>query len=156
MLIVAPVRAKWRAIATRLSASAQAARVAAGDRGCTDRAIARHWKIRGHSRIAALFRPESGKAIHFGDVLALPTELARDILVRALAALDEGGGPGPRETVDHLAIALGHATSTLMADLADDGRLAAHDRHAASFARIATIALRGQGAAERAAQRDAQ
>jgi hypothetical protein len=148
---VAPERMAGRSLAAQLAASAQDARVRAGDRSCTDRALARRWHCH-HDRIASLFRPASGASIAFGDVLALPVELAREILVRALAALEPGRGPGPRETVDRLAIELGRAVHVLMTDLGDDGRLRSHEEHAALFARIAAIALRGQSAAERAAQ----
>lgn len=147
---VAPERMAGRSLAAQLAASAQDARVRAGDRSCTDRALARRWHCH-HDRIAALFRPASGASIAFGDILALPVELAREILVRALAALEPGRGPGPRETVDRLAIELGRAVDVLMNDLGD-GPMGSHDKHAALFARIAAIALRGQSAAERAAQ----
>lgn len=146
---LAPERMAGRATAAQLAASAQDARVRGGDRSCTDRALARRWHCH-HDRIAALFRPASGSSIAFGDVLALPVELAREILVRALAALEPGQGLGPRETVDRLAIELGRAVDLLMNDLGDHGQ--PHDKHAALFARIASIALRGQSAAERAAQ----
>jgi len=147
---VAPERMAGRALAAQLAASAQEAQVRAGARNCTDRALARRWHCH-RDRIAALFRPASGASIAFGDVLALPVELAREILVRALASLEPGQGLGPRETVDRLAIELGRAVDMLMNDLGD-GPMGAHDKHAALFARIASIALRGQSAAERAAQ----
>lgn len=149
---VAPERMAGRSLAAQLAASAQDARVRAGDRSCTDRALARRWHCH-HDRIAALFRSASGASIAFGDILALPRELARDVLVRALAALDENAdGPGTEESVYRLVIEIGEAVKALMADLASGGRVHNHARHAASFARIAAIALRGQSAAERAAQ----
>jgi len=91
----------------------------------------------------------------FGDVLALPRELARDILTRALAAIDEGTQePAPQDTVYKLGIELGEAMRVLMADLANGGKPQNHGRYATGFSRIAAIALRGQSAAERAAQGD--
>jgi hypothetical protein len=150
---MAPIREKGRAIAARILSSAQAERVRVGDRGCSDRALARHWQIKSHLRIATLFRPTSGKAIAFGDVLALPREFARDVLVRALASLDEqSAGPGPEESVYRLVIEIGEAVKALMSDLASGGRVHNHTRHATSFARIAAVALRGQHAAARLAE----
>ncbi len=153
MLNVSPLRQKGRALAARLLASAQSARVTAGDRACTDRAIARYWGQGSPDKISKLFRPTSGKHMVFGDVLALPREFARDILIRALAAIDEGTQePAPQDTVYKLGIELGEAMRVLMVDLANGGKPQNHGRYATGFARIAAIALRGQSAAERAAQ----
>jgi hypothetical protein len=137
-------RVRWRIAAARLASLAQAARVAAGDASCTDADIAKRWGLRSDRGVARFFDPESGKAIAFGDVLALPPELARDILTRALAALDENV---TTESVERLALRLGHAMGVLMDDLAHDK----HARNADSFARIAAIALRGHLAAIRKA-----
>jgi hypothetical protein len=155
LLNLAPIREKGRVLAARILAAAQAERVRAGDRGCTDRALVRYWQLRSHAQVAAFFRPTSGKAMYFGDVLALPRELARDVLVRALAALDEPSAtPGPEESIYQLVIEIGEAVKALTTDLAGGGRIHNHARHAASFARVAAVALRGQQAAERLAEGD--
>jgi hypothetical protein len=142
---LAPIRVRWRARAAQLVATAQTACVAAGDRACHDRAIARQWELGSHDKVAQFFSPTSGKAIAFGDVLALPRALTRGILTRALASLDEDT---IAESVERLAFKLARDMGALMDDLA-------HDRHvglADAFARIAAIAMRGHLAAVRKAE----
>jgi hypothetical protein len=133
-----PSRVQARALVAQLAAAAQRARVAAGDGSCTDGALARRWTLAKESRaIAALFDPESGHALTLGDTLALPRDLARDILMRALASLDDGDGPGADETLAHLTIRLGQSTADLMRDRLDDGVVNEHQRHADNFAAAA-------------------
>lgn len=144
-----PLRTKGRVLAAAVGAEAQAARCQAGDDACSDRAIALRLGLNKNVP-ASWFRPTSGVGIALGDVLALPRELAREILTRAFASLDEGGGPDEQATTANLTIALGKAVEALSEDFHDDGKVNQHARHAANFARIATIATRGYLAALRA------
>lgn len=131
-----------RAAAAELFERAQKAVIARGEGSATDRAIASRWDI-SKTAVADYGDPTSGVAIALGDVLALPCrELARQVLVGALAALDQGGEVQTRDSLDRVAIELGAAVAQLHRDLAD-GREDEHDAHAAAFTRIATIALRG-------------
>jgi hypothetical protein len=101
-----------------------------------------------HSAISALFKPESGHAMAFGDVLALPRELAREALMRAFASLDTEHGPGTRDTLDAIGIDLGEALRAYRTDLAD-GREDEHRTHGNNLLRIATLAIRGYLATQR-------
>ena len=136
-----PSRVAGRCIAAGAAGSAQQSRVARGDGAATDSAIARRWGL-SHTAVARLFDPSSGVSIALGDVLALPRELGRDILVRCLGALEEGEGPAPRATLSQLTIELGRAVEDLERDLAD-GHLDEHERHRAHLCRIGSLALRG-------------
>lgn len=136
-----PSRVAGRATAAGGASSAQAACIARGDGSATDSAIGRRWGV-SRAFVARLFDPSSGVAIALGDVLALPRELARDILVRALGALEEGEGPQPRATLAQLTIALGRAVEDLERDLAD-GRMDDIERHRGHLCRIGSLALRG-------------
>lgn len=147
-----PTRVQGRRNAARICAEAQSARVAAGDGACTDGAIKKRFVVASKTAVAAWFDPESGKAIAFGDVLALPLELARDTLLRALASLEEGDGPSPEIALGDLAIKLGQIAQGIHADRADDGRINDHTRHADSFSAAAVVATRGYLAASRRAR----
>lgn len=136
-----PLRQRGRHAAATLAAAAQAA-CAAVDDACTDRAIARRFAIASKTAVAAWFDAESGVAIALGDVLALPKELARGILVRALAHLDDGAGPSTRDALDSVTVDLGAAVRAYHDDMRD-GREDRDDAHEANLTRIAAIALRG-------------
>lgn len=152
------LRGRCEVAAAKICEAAQKARRGLGDSTCTDSAIAVRWKdIRGQSfepsYVAKFFDPESGAAITLRDVLACPKELAREILMRALASLDEGDGVSTRDTLDRIAIELGGAFKTMMADLEDDGVVNQYDRHATNLSRIAALATRGHiTAVKRAAE----
>lgn len=155
------LRGRCESDAAQICKDAQASRIKLGDRSCTDGAIAVLWKDANGkplqaSYVAKFFDPASGAAITLRDVKALPKELARDILMRALASLDEGDGPAARDTLDRLAIETGAAFATMMSDLADNGVVDEHDRHAANFARIAGLATRGHIACNRRAEAGAR
>jgi hypothetical protein len=143
------VRHRGRTAAARAFASAKAA-CAAVDSACTDRGLARLLGLKSHTTVEHWARYESGLAIAFGDVLALPRRLARATLLAALAELEEGErGSSERDTLDRLAIELGVGMHALMEDLADDGQVNQHARHAGNFLRIALLAMRGYVAAAR-------
>lgn len=147
-----PLRVHGRRLAAELLAAAQRAVLGRDDDSVTDRALGIRWANPAtgnpiaHSAIGAFFDSESGHAMAFGDVLALPRELAREALTRALASLDTEHGPGTRDTLDAIAIDLGEALREYRADLSD-GREDHRDRHANNLLRIATIAIRGYLAA---------
>lgn len=143
-------RVQARRLAASILAAAQSAVHSRGDDSVTDRAIAKRWTISSHAAVAHLFDAESGHAMAFGDVLALPKELAREALVRALSALDTDAGPGTRDTLDAIGIDLGEALAAYRRDLAD-GREDEHAKHANNLLRIATLAIRGYLAAQRKA-----
>lgn len=145
------LRARAQHLAATVASEAQRARAAVGDASVTDRAIAKRWAVQ-HSYVAKLFDADSGKAITLRDVLALPRELAREILTRALAALDDDGGTTASDTQLRLAVQLGRLSETLQQDLADDGKLNDYRAHEALFSRIAAIALRGVVAAQKEQQ----
>lgn len=152
------LRVKGRKLAAEVLAAAQQAVHARGDDAVTDHAIGKRWGVArkddcdhkpiSHRAIAALFDPESGHAMAFGDVLALPRELAREALVRAMVSLEDVAGPGTRDTLDGITVQLGVATDVWRRDLAD-GTEDEHEKHAANFARIMTIAARGMLASQR-------
>jgi hypothetical protein len=146
-----PLRSAGRARAADLAAKAQTARVRGGDSACTDRAIAKRFALSKHQQIGAWFDPESGVAVALGDVLALPRELARDILLRALASLEEGDGPAPEIALGDLAIKLGLIADGIQRDRQEDGVVNDHARHADRFVAAATVAVRGYLAAARRA-----
>lgn len=145
-------RVQGRLIATQIAAAAQAARLAAEESACHDTAIARRWAPCSAQAVAKLFQPGSGKALTLGDTLALPLELAREILTRALVALDEQHGsiPSAEETVWDLTISLGEIAALIKHDRIR-GKVN-HRLHADHFARIAAIAMRGHLAAVRKAE----
>lgn len=147
-----PLRVQARRLAAALAAAAQTTRVAAGDGACTDRALAKRFALGSKNGVAAWFDPESGAAVALGDVLALPRELAREILLRALAALEEGDGPAPDVSMADLASRLGLIADGIQRDRADDGRLNDHARHRDNFAAAALVAVRGYLAADRRAR----
>lgn len=142
------LRVAGRALAAGLASSAQLARIAAGDGSCTHSAIAKRFALTDHSAVGPWFDAASGKAIAFGDVLALPRSLARDILLRALGALEDGEGPSTRDTLDRIGIELGHGLHDYLDDLRDgtEDELAKHE---ANLVRVATVALRGVLAIQR-------
>jgi len=143
-----PARVAGRSIAAALVKSAKEALVARGDHSATGRAIAQRWGI-SHAVVDRMGDPTSGVAIALGDVLALPRELARQILTGALATLDDGTADVPtRDSLDRVAIELGAAVARLHQDLAD-GREDEHATHAAALRRIAAIALRGAASCDR-------
>ncbi len=90
------------------------------------------------------------RRLALGDLLTLPADLARDVLIGALSHLDASGDVSARDTIDSLAIDLGEALSDLRRDLRD-GREDDHADHAAAFRRLAALALRGAAAADRRA-----
>ena len=141
-----PIRVAGRKAAAEILAAAQAAVHSRGDDAVTFRCIGRRWgnpKPISHRAIGALFDSRTGKAIAFGDVLALPKELAREVLMRAFASLDGDAGPGTRDTLDAIAIDLGVALDAYRKDLAKDGREDEHATHGSNLLRIATLAMRG-------------
>jgi len=158
------LRARAQHLAATLCAVALRARVAALEAtlACTDAAIARRWAVPTVSAAAPkplqpsyvgrFFDPESGKAITLRDVLALPKALARDILLRALASLEDGDGPGASECLGDIIIEAGETTATLRRDRADDGRENDYARHRDHFARLAATAMRGYLAADKRAR----
>lgn len=147
-----PLRVQGRERAARALAEALGARTAAGDAGSNYSAIARRFAI--NKNVPAFWcDPKSGVAPALGDVLGLGATLAREVLTRALATLDEGAGATEQETVADLTIALGRAVEALTHDYADNGKVDQHTRHAQNFARIAAIALRGYLAAQKAGSR---
>lgn len=81
-----PSRVAGRSLAAGILRSAQRALVERGDGAATGHAIARRWGI-SHTSVDRMGEPTSGVAIALGDVLALPRELARQVLAGALAAL---------------------------------------------------------------------
>lgn len=144
-----PLRVQGRRRAAEVAAAAQATRHAAGDDAVTDRSIAKRFALGSKTAVAAWFDPESGHAIALGDVLALPRELAREILLGALAALEDGDGPAPDVSMADLASRLGLIADGIQRDRADDGVINDHARHRANFSAAAVVAVRGVLAAER-------
>jgi hypothetical protein len=141
--------------ATAVAERAQRSLVREGHAECSDRAIAQSWELGSHHPVSELFAPSSGRCMSLGDPMALPRELGRRIYAGCLAEL-EADAPGAehvaaRDVLSRLVIQIGKAHEGLEADLADDGRINQHERHAAAFLRIATLAMRGYLAAERAA-----
>ena len=139
--ILHPSRVRGRLLAKTLAAAAQQACLARGDDACTDGALGRRLGI-ARQQVARLFETADAKPLHLGDLFALPRELAREILVRAIGALEDGAGPGPRVTLAQLTIELGRAVEDLERDLAD-GRIDDTARHKAHLCKIGTLALRG-------------
>jgi hypothetical protein len=125
---------------------------------CTDAGIARRWgqpavgnepaKPLAESYVARLFDPESGKAATLRDVIALPPELARDVLLRALASLEDAEAQSPEETLGDIVIKAGELTGVLRADRIKDGVLNEFEAHRDHFAALATVAIRGYLAAD--------
>ncbi len=146
---ISPLRVSARAVAARLFRAAREAAVARGDGSATGTALAARWGVT-HSAVDRLADPSSGHAIALGDLLTLPADLARDVLIGALSHLDASGDVSARDTIDSLAIDLGEALSDLRRDLRD-GREDDHADHAAAFRRLAALALRGAAAAGRRA-----
>lgn len=146
-----PARVAGRSIAASLMRAAQKALVERGDGCATGRAIAQRWGVT-HAVVDRMGDPTAGVAIALGDVLALPRELARQILAGALAALDDGTDVPTRDSLDRVAIELGAAVARLHQDLAD-GCEDEHGVHATALRRIAAIALRGAASCDRRAAR---
>lgn len=144
-----PARVSARAVAARLFRSARESAVARGEGSATGTAIAARWGVT-HSAVDRLADPSSGHAIALGDLLTLPVDLARDVLIGALSHLDDSSDVSARDTIDSLAIDLGEALADLRRDLRD-GREDEHANHAAAFRRLAALALRGAAAAARRA-----
>ena len=111
-------RVAARATAAVVFDKAQKAVIARGEGAATDRAIAKRWEI-SHPAVAAFGDPTSGVAIALGDVMALPRELALEVLVGAIAALDAGADVQTRDGLDRVAIELGAGVARLHRDLAD-------------------------------------
>lgn len=109
-----PLRVKGRKAAAAALAAGVAARGDAGDDASNYSAIAKRFAINKNTP-AFWCDPRSCVAAALGDVLALPRELSREVLTRALASLDEGAGPNARDTLAQLAIELGHAFEGLTA-----------------------------------------
>ena len=145
-----PLRVAGRAIAAGLFHAARAAAVKRGCGAATSRAIAERWGLKAHRSIDYLGDPTSGHALALGDLLAMPVDLARDVLIGALAHIDAAADVSARDTIDSLAIDLGEALADLRRDLRD-GREDDHADHAAAFRRLSALALRGAAAAERRA-----
>jgi hypothetical protein len=148
-----PLRVQGRKLAAEVLSKAQAALQDRGDDSVTDRALGMRWahpKPIAHSAIGALFDAGSGHAMAFGDVLALPKDLAREALMRAFASLDGGNGPGTRDTFDAIQIDLANAIQAYRNDLAD-GREDDHATHANNLLRIGKLAIRGYLASTRKA-----
>lgn len=145
-----PLRVQGRKLAAEILAAAQAAVQSRGDGSVTDRALAKRWALASHRAIGAFFDAGSGHAMTLGDLLALPRDLARETLVRALVALDEALGPGTRDTLDAIGIQLGVALDAYRRDLAD-GAEDDHATHARNLARIMCLAARGYLASQRKA-----
>lgn len=123
--------------------------VAAGKRGATQRAVAGRLGV-SHTQVQR-WCGDGDPAVTLGDILAMGAEVARPVLVRALASLDGASGGSTRDSLDGVAIELGQAVQGLHADLAD-GREDHPAQHAAALERIAAIALRGSLAARRRAE----
>lgn len=149
--VLHPSRVSGRALAAGILLSAQRALVARGNGEATGRAIAQRWGL-AHTSVDRMGDPKSGVAIALGDVLALPRELARQVLAGALAALDDGGDVPTRDSLDRVAIELGAGVARLHQDLAD-GTEDDHAVHATALRRIAVIALRGAASCDRRAAR---
>ena len=137
---LSPRRVRGRSLAASLFAEAQQS-FALRDDSCSDEKIAQHLGVT-DTTVLRWGRPQSGLPLQFGDVLALPRALAREVLVRALGAMEEGTGPGPRDTLDRITIELGQAVADLQRDLVD-GRMDDPARHSAHLCRIGSLALRG-------------
>lgn len=103
-----------------------------------------------HSAIDRLADPASGHALTLGDLLAMPRDLAADVLIAALAHLDEGADVSARDTLDSITIDLGVALDDLRRDLRDK-REDEHATHGAAFRKLASTALRGAAACGRRA-----
>jgi hypothetical protein len=142
-----PLRVQGRAKAAEIGAEAQAARVDSGDAACTDRAIARRFCLsKSGAPVAAWFDPQSGHAVTLGDVLAMPRDLAREILARAFAALEGDEGPSAEASMGDLAITLGEIAADIRRDRADDGKVNDHRAHADNYARAVSVAMRAYAA----------
>ena len=144
---ISPLRVSARAVAARLFRSARESAVARGEGSATGTSLAARWGVT-HSAVDRLADPASGHAIALGDLLTLPVDLARDVLIGALSHLDDSADVSARDTIDAIAIDLGVALSDLRRDLRD-GREDEHADHAAAFRRLAALALRGAAAAMR-------
>lgn len=144
-----PLRVAARAVAARCFRSARDAAVARGNGAATGTALAARFGVT-HSAIDRLADPASGHALTLGDLLAMPRDLAADVLIACLAHLDEAADVSARDTIDSLAIDLGEALADLRRDLRD-GREDEHADHAAAFRRLSALALRGAAAAGRRA-----
>jgi hypothetical protein len=81
-------------------------------------------------------------------VIALPPELARDVLLRALASLEGAEAQSPEETLGDIVIKAGELTGVLRADRIKDGVLNEFEAHRDHFAALATVAIRGYLAAD--------
>lgn len=141
MKSLAPSRVQGRARAASLFAEAARACVARGAQAATLRAVAHRLEV-SHTQVERWADPLAGRALALGDVLALPRELAREILGRCLASLEEPESAAPRRTLAEITIALGRAVHDLEGDLAD-GRMDDRETHRAHLCRIGTLALRG-------------
>ncbi len=143
-------RIKARRLAATLCADEQAAQQASGAAHTSDTDIQHAWALKSHHSVGDLLDPDTGKAVALGDVLALPNKaMARGILLRALAALEDGDGPTASECLGDLVIEAGEATAMLRRDRLDDGRENNYPAHREHFARLATTATRGYLAADR-------
>lgn len=142
------------AAAAALVEAARRARRAMGDASVTDLAIARRWKpgTETFSHVTRLFTATSGVNITLAKILALPKDLARDILARALAALEDGDGPEPDVALGDLAIKLGVIAHGIQRDRSDDGLVNDHARHRDNFAAAMTCAARAYLAAQKRAE----
>jgi len=136
-----PSRVAGRSLSASLLRSAREALTARGDASGTGRALARRWAI-SHAVVDRWCDPTSGTSVALGDVLAMPRDLAREVLVRALASLEDASEPSPRRTLAEITMALGRAVEDLERDLVD-GRMDEGDKHRAHLCRIGTLALRG-------------
>lgn len=154
-----PLRQRGRSVAATLLSKVRKAKFPK-DASLSNEMLAGRWAI-SDTHIERLFNPESGVAMAFGDLLALPKSLAIDVLTAALAWLDAQGGDARREpstpdTLMDISIALGKACEAYRADEGDNGRIDSPDVHAKHLGRIAALALRGQRLLLRAALQDAE
>lgn len=145
-----PLRVSARAVVAGLFRAAKNAAVARGNGAATGVAIAARFGVT-HAVIDRLADPSSGNALALGDLLAMPRDVATDVLMGALAHLDDDSDVSARDTIDSLTVDLGVALDDLRRDLRDK-REDEHATHAAAFRRLAGLALRGAAAAARRAE----
>lgn len=135
------LRTRARATAATLCAAAQTALVGGGNQACTDADLGRRFGI-SPAAVAKWFDPCSGVALTLGDLLAMPKAIAREVLVRALASLDDDGPADTRASLDRITVELGAAVHAFATDMAD-GKLDDPAAVDVRLTRIAVTAMRG-------------